>query len=69
LQECYLEQSINLLQARTQVIGLPGCHLPGLTADGLETHGNLVLDGSTATGEVRLPGGHISGQLRFMGRA
>jgi adhesin HecA-like repeat protein len=67
LQDCYLEQSISLNQARAQVILLPGCHLPGLTAEQLETRGNLVLDRSSVTGEVRLLGAHIGGQLRFNG--
>jgi hypothetical protein len=67
LQDCHLEQPISLNQARAQYIGLPGCHLPGLTADQLETRGNLVLDCSSVSGEARLLGAHIGGQLRFNG--
>ena len=68
LQDCHLEQWINLNEARAPVVRLPGCHLPVLAAEQLETRGNLQLDrGFTATGEVRLPGAHIGGQLNLNG--
>lgn len=47
---------------------LPGCYLPGLSADQLTLRGNLFLsDGFTATGEVRLVDAHIGGNLEFDG--
>jgi hypothetical protein len=68
LQDCHLEQLIDLSEARAPVIRLPGCHVPGLAAAQLETRGNLELDkGFTATGEVSLLGAHIGGQLNFEG--
>ncbi len=68
MQDCHLEQPVNLNEARAPVVRLPGCHLPLLAAEQLETRGNLQFDrGFTATGEVRLPGAHIGGQLSFIG--
>ena len=67
LQDCHLERPVYLNEAHAPVIRLLGCHLPGLTADQLETRGNLVLDRISATGEVRLLGAHIGGQLSFNG--
>lgn len=64
LQDCYLEQPIRLREARAPAVRLPGCHLPGLEAGDLETHGILALnDGFTAHGEVNLVGARIGGQL------
>jgi hypothetical protein len=68
LQGCWLEHPISLLEARAPVVRLPGCHLPGLAADQLETRGNLELNrGFTAQGEVSLLGAHIGGQLNLNG--
>jgi hypothetical protein len=64
LQDCHFEAPIDLEEARAPVIRLPGCHVPGLFADRLETRGNLELSEEfTATGEVCLVGAHIGGQL------
>jgi hypothetical protein len=66
LWDCHLEQPINLKEARAPAVRLPGCHLPGLAADQLETRGNLELNSEfTATGEVGLVGAHIGGDLRL----
>jgi hypothetical protein len=64
LQDCFFEEPINLQEAQASAIRLPGCQLPSLVADQLETRGNLELTrGFTARGEVRLMGAHIGGIL------
>jgi hypothetical protein len=64
LWDCHVEQPVNVNEARAPVLRLPGCHMPGLVADQLETRGDLELgEGFTATGEVCLVGAHIGGQL------
>jgi hypothetical protein len=68
LHGCWFAEPVNLAEARAPAIRLPGCHLPGLSADQLTTSGNLELDeGFTATGEVGLLGAHIGGQLILSG--
>ncbi len=49
LQDCSFAEPVNLSQARAADVRLPGCHLPSLRAEQLEVHGNLILDGLTAT--------------------
>jgi len=44
LERCYFEQAPVLDEARVPALRMPGCHLPGLSAWQLETHGNLELD-------------------------
>jgi hypothetical protein len=63
LWDCHLEQPISLNETRALVIRLPGCRLPGLFAEQVETRGNLELGGFTATGKVSLVGAHVGGQL------
>jgi hypothetical protein len=68
LQDCLLEEPVNLQEAQAAAIRLPGCHLPRLTADRLHTRGNLELtDGFTVHGQVSLVGAHIGGILRCHG--
>jgi adhesin HecA-like repeat protein len=68
LQDCFLEQPINLKEALAPVVRLPGCHVPGLAADQLETRGNLELNcGFSSSGEVCLVGAHIGGQVDLTG--
>jgi hypothetical protein len=68
LWDCHFEEPVNLEEARAPVLRLPGCHVPRLIADQLETRGNLELDhGFTATGEVCLVGAHIGGHLSLDG--
>jgi hypothetical protein len=43
LQDCYFEQPATLREAQAQSVRLPGCHLPGLAADQLETRSDLEL--------------------------
>ena len=68
LAGCWFAEPMVLDDARTAALRLPGCHLPGLSANQLTTRGNLQLNfGFTATGEVRLRGAHIGGQLDLSG--
>lgn len=68
LQDCYIEQPVNLNEATALVIRMPGCHVPFLAADELRTSGDLVLsDKFTATGEILLRGARIGGHLNLSG--
>src|SRR5207302_3436214 len=59
LQDCYLEEPINLNEASAPAIRLPGCHLPALNADQLRTTGHLELNGATAHGQISISGARI----------
>jgi hypothetical protein len=66
LADCHIEQPVNLREATAPAIRLPGCHLPGLTADQVRTTGDLNLDG-IIVGTVGLAGARIGGRLSFVG--
>ena len=66
LQDCHLDQPVNLKDATALSISLPGCHVPGINANQLVVRGNLGLNrGFTAHGEVALVGARIGGALNF----
>ena len=66
LQDCHIEQPVNLNEATAPAVRLPGCHLPALTARQLRTTGDVQLgDGFTTRGQVHLAGAHIGGQLNL----
>ena len=68
LADCHIDEPINLSEATAPAIRLPGCLVPALTADRLQTAGNLELNrGFAAYGEVRLAGAHIGGLLSLDG--
>jgi adhesin HecA-like repeat protein len=68
LQGCWFAEPPILAEAQAPTVRLPGCHLPGLSADQLATRGNLELNkGFTAAGEVSLFGAHIGGDLALNG--
>lgn len=68
LQECWFAEPVILDEAQASAVRMPGCHLPGLSAHQLTTHGNVEFnDGFTASGEVYLLGAHIGGQLIVSG--
>ena len=70
LQDCHIEQPVNLSGATAPAIRLPGCHLPALTAKQLRTTGEVDLcDGFTTHGEVNLERAHVGGQLNLQGAA
>jgi hypothetical protein len=68
LRGCWFAEPPTLDEAQAPSVRLPGCHLPGLSADQLTTKGNLELnEGFSATGEVSLLGAHVGGQLDLSG--
>jgi hypothetical protein len=68
LSDCYFDQPINLNEASAPAVRLPGCRLPGLTADQLRTTGNLDLNaGFTVAGQVSLIGARVGGRLSLHG--
>ena len=69
LQDCYIDEPVNLDEATAPAIRLLGCHVPGLTATQLRTSGNLSLRHTrfTANSEVNLFGAHIGGTLDLRG--
>jgi hypothetical protein len=67
LQDCYIEQPINLNDATAPAIRLPGCYFVSLNADQLRTAGDLELNGITALGRVSFRGADIGGRLNLSG--
>lgn len=68
LQDCYIDQSVDLNEASAAAICLPGCHILGLYAIQLRTTGVLDLgDGFTARWGVSLIGAHIGGPFILSG--
>ena len=68
LLQSWFEKEIVLIDARTKTIGLNGSRVPGLIADRVVTKGNVFLNrGFHSTGEVRLAGADIAGNLEFTG--
>lgn len=68
LEGCYVPQPITLRDAQTRTIALHGSRIHGLSADRVQVAGSVVLDaGFHATGEVRLLGATIGGQLDCRG--
>jgi hypothetical protein len=64
LQYCHLAETPDLTAASLPELGLSGSVLPGLNADRLVVTGGCFLrDGFTASGEVRLLGADIGGNL------
>jgi hypothetical protein len=68
LQECWFAEPVILDETRASAVRMPGCHLPGLSAQQLTTHGDVEFnDGFTVTGEVNLVGAHVGGWLILSG--
>ncbi|MEM6679519.1 MAG: hypothetical protein AAF675_16775, partial [Pseudomonadota bacterium] len=63
LMHCRFQHPPRLRNTRLQSLFLNGSDLPGLEADGLEARGNVFLRSATATGEIRLPGAKLGGDL------
>jgi hypothetical protein len=67
LRDCFFEQPVNLAEAQAPAVRLPGCHIPALYAQQLETRGNLELNERfTAQGQVDLSGAHVGGTLNLI---
>jgi hypothetical protein len=61
---CAIPEGISLLGVRAASISLQGTHTGSILADGLDVAGDVFLcEGFHATGEVRLPGAQIRGNL------
>jgi hypothetical protein len=67
LSDCEFTEPVVLREAIAPSIRLIGCILGPLSADQLETRGDLELAASTITGEVSVLGARIGGQLSFAG--
>ncbi|MFI0446758.1 hypothetical protein [Actinomadura sp. 6N118] len=64
LEGCVFEEAPNFDEVTAPAIRLPGCRMPGLSAQQLRTTGNLELNkGFVAEGVVDLLGAHIGGKL------
>ncbi|WP_347830172.1 hypothetical protein [uncultured Planktomarina sp.] len=64
LQNCTLEEDVQLMDCTLPALYMPGTHLPKLDAHRLQCNGSLHLrDGFQATGLVDLTGAEIMGQL------
>ena len=64
---CHFLHAPLLRAARVQSLFLNGAALPGLIADGLEAQGGVFLRAVHATGEVRLVGARVGGDLSCTG--
>lgn len=67
LVSCRIMAAPNLMGAKVQRLSLTRSHLPGSLADGLRTKGSVFLRHARSTGEVRLPGAQIGGNLDCTG--
>jgi len=67
-ERCGFEHEIDAYNARLANLGLSGCRAPGLNADRLECRRGVFLRGGfQATGEVRLLGAQLGGNLDCSG--
>ena len=67
LRDCHIEEPVDLSAAIAPAVYMPGCVLPELIADQLQTDRNLELNhGFVAHGEVSLSEAHIGGQLNLI---
>ncbi|MEV4055949.1 hypothetical protein AB0J55_32475 [Amycolatopsis sp. NPDC049688] len=68
LEGCSFEEPVTLEQAQAVTVRLPGCHVPGITADELHVSGALVLGRLVAPeGGVSLSGARVDGHLDLDG--
>lgn len=64
LQDCYLDEAINLIDAQVPALRLHGCLIPQLLGNRLETRGNVEFcAGFKATAGVYLRRAHVGGSL------
>src|ERR1700691_4989379 len=69
LQDCHVDEPVNLGEATAPAIRMLGSYLPALTARQLRTSGDVDLNAAvfTTRGEVRLDGARIGGYLDLDG--
>ncbi len=63
LMDCRIRQTPNLRSAKIENLFLDGSILPGIGADGLTAKGDVFLRDVTSTGELRLLGATLGGDL------
>ena len=63
LAYCRFQQPPNLMSTRLDSFNLTGSALPGLSADGLQAEGDMVLRDVQVSGELRLLGAKLGGDL------
>ncbi len=64
---CVMEENIILNDAQTRMLNFSMSVTKSISADSLYVHGNLFLRDVNISGEVRLPGAHVVGQLNCIG--
>lgn len=65
---CRFDAAPALQSSSIESLSLNGSHLPGLSADWLEVRGSVLMrDGFVATGDVRLGGAKLGGNLECIG--
>jgi hypothetical protein len=67
LEECYIEETPDLTDARARTLRILRCYLPGLKASNLKVDGQLDLDKTTVKGRLRLVNAHITGEFTMSG--
>ncbi|MGX1274606.1 hypothetical protein [Streptomyces phaeoluteigriseus] len=68
LSDCWLDEPVILAHATAPLIRMSGCHLPGLDAENLQIHADLMLDhGFTSRGPVTVTRARIGGVLSLAG--
>jgi len=63
LLQCRFDSVPNFRSTRIDTLNLSGSALPGLNADRLQAEGSVILVGVEATGEIRLGGAKLGGDL------
>lgn len=67
LEECYIEETPDLTDARIRTLRVLRSYLPGLKAANLKVDGQLDLDKTTVKGRLRLVNAHITGEFIMSG--
>jgi len=67
LWNCFIAEPITLRDASALTVSLARSRVAGIQADRLQARGDVFLDSSHATGEVRLIGAKIGGDLACIG--
>lgn len=63
LLECWFDEPLHLTTSHAETISLRGCRIPGLSAQGLRTDGELDLDGLVCSAEIDLTDASLGGSL------
>ena len=66
LENCYLDEHLNLLRAKAPAVSLLGCRVPSIDGRGFQAHGDVAL-GHSLCSRVSLLGARVGGQLYLSG--